>query len=267
MKLGRAGTSSGRNGMARLRVRTRAAGLAIATVACLAGFGLAAGPASAAVVTGSGCTTANALTSYTFTMTHLDGTTTTSSTLNGARSGDSIVVSFNVAPGCTAQLGFASYRSPNASYNTQQTAFSSSTGTFTEGTHTLSIVAPPTTVGPNCPNPNDSTPNFSGNGANQSGAYNSTCDGSASQNGNGNGNSNKPCAGCVGNADNKNPPGQAPNGLDHNAGYECDRNQGVGQSNPAHSGCTQFQLDFVWGAPITSGPPNYGVNVIAFTFA
>src|SRR5437764_685262 len=57
-------------------------------------------------------------------------------------------------------------------------------------------------------------------------------------NGNGNGKATgKPCAGCVGKADNKNPQGQKPNGSDHNAGYECDRNHGIGRSNPAHTGC------------------------------
>lgn len=56
-------------------------------------------------------------------------------------------------------------------------------------------------------------------------------------NGNGGGGGGKPCAGCVGNADNKFPPGQAPNGSDHNNGYECDGNSGVGKTNPAHSGC------------------------------
>jgi hypothetical protein len=50
-------------------------------------------------------------------------------------------------------------------------------------------------------------------------------------------NGNRPCAGCVGNADYKNPPGQLPDGGDHNKGYECDGNQGVGKMNPAHSGC------------------------------
>jgi hypothetical protein len=70
------------------------------------------------------------------------------------------------------------------------------------------------------------------------GAYCSTRDGSASLNGNGGGAANgKPCAGCVGKADNKNPRGQAPNGTDHNNGYECDGNNGVGKSNPAHTGC------------------------------
>src|SRR4051794_33511332 len=79
----------------------------------------------------------------------------------------------------------------------------------------------------------------SGNGANHSGPYDNTCDGSPSGNGNGGGQATgKPCAGCVGNADDKNPKGQYPNGSDHNAGYECDRNHGIGRSNPAHTGCT-----------------------------
>lgn len=45
----------------------------------------------------------------------------------------------------------------------------------------------------------------------------------------------KPCNGCVGNADNKAPGGQSTG--DKNHGYECDANHGVGQGNPAHSGC------------------------------
>ena len=68
--------------------------------------------------------------------------------------------------------------------------------------------------------------------------YRSTRNGAPSLNGSGNGNATgRPCAGCVGKADNKNPHGQQPNGTDHNAGYECDRNQGIGRTNPAHTGC------------------------------
>lgn len=94
------------------------------------------------------------------------------------------------------------------------------------------------TVGnPNQPQP-PSNADFSGHGANTHGAYDSTRDGSPSLNGNGNGNAvGKPCAGCVGKADNKNPPGQFPDGSDANAGYECDRNNGIGKTNPAHTGC------------------------------
>ncbi|MBE1575781.1 hypothetical protein ACFORH_02080 [Amycolatopsis roodepoortensis] len=79
---------------------------------------------------------------------------------------------------------------------------------------------------------------FSGHGANKHGPYDSTRDGSPSANGNGGGEAaGKPCAGCVGKADNKNPPGQLPGGSDANAGYECDRNHGVGRGNPAHTAC------------------------------
>src|SRR3954451_2941713 len=77
------------------------------------------------------------------------------------------------------------------------------------------------------------------NGQCPGGPYCSTRNGSPSLNGNGGGKATgKPCAGCVGKADNKNPQGQKPNGTDHNAGYECDRNHGIGRSNPAHTGCT-----------------------------
>jgi hypothetical protein len=88
-----------------------------------------------------------------------------------------------------------------------------------------------------------------GGGANGGGEnYDNTCSTSgASQNGAGDGQaSGKPCAGCVGDADDKNPPGQYPSGPeDHNNGYECDQkgrsakegNNGIGYGNPAHTGC------------------------------
>jgi hypothetical protein len=79
-----------------------------------------------------------------------------------------------------------------------------------------------------------------GSGANTSpGPYTNTCEpehepGNGSETGNATG---QPCAGCVGNADDKQPPGQFPDGSDDNNGYECDGNQGVGKENPAHTGC------------------------------
>ncbi|WP_158887376.1 hypothetical protein [Amycolatopsis anabasis] len=83
-----------------------------------------------------------------------------------------------------------------------------------------------------------STADFSGHGANTHGPYDSTRDGSPSANGNGGGKAaGKPCAGCVGKADNKSPSGQLPGGSDPDAGYECDRNHGVGRGNPAHTAC------------------------------
>jgi hypothetical protein len=51
----------------------------------------------------------------------------------------------------------------------------------------------------------------------------------------------RPCNGCVGNADDKEPHGDEP---DDDAGHECDRNHGIGKGNPAHSGCENFQVDF-----------------------
>jgi hypothetical protein len=76
------------------------------------------------------------------------------------------------------------------------------------------------------------------NGQCPDGPYCSTRDGSASGNGSGGGNATgEPCAGCVGKADNKNPGGQMPDASDANAGYECDTNHGIAQTNPAHTGC------------------------------
>lgn len=83
-----------------------------------------------------------------------------------------------------------------------------------------------------------SNADFSGSGANEHGPYDSTRDGSPSDNGVGDGAATgEPCAGCVGQADNKNPPGQLPDATDPNQGYECDGNQGIARSNPAHTGC------------------------------
>lgn len=104
----------------------------------------------------------------------------------------------------------------------------------------------------NSPQP-PSNADFSGNGANKHGPYDSTRDGSPSKNGNGDGKAaGKPCAGCVGKADNKNPPGQMPDGSDPNSGYECDTNKGVGKSNPAHTGCVETPEK----PPTTTTPPS-----------
>ena len=83
--------------------------------------------------------------------------------------------------------------------------------------------------------------------AGSGGDYENTCDAGPSENGAGDGEAGgKPCAGCVGNADDKDPPGQAGGGpTDANNGYECDEkgaganqgNNGVGVGNPAHTPC------------------------------
>ncbi|MGN6576929.1 MAG: LPXTG cell wall anchor domain-containing protein [Nocardioides sp.] len=91
------------------------------------------------------------------------------------------------------------------------------------------------------------------------GVYCSTRDGSPSMNGQGKGKATgKPCAGCVGKADNKNPKGQMPGPSDKNAGYECDRNNGIGKTNPAHTGCkagTPPDCVDQPGKPCTPPPP------------
>ena len=101
-----------------------------------------------------------------------------------------------------------------------------------------------------CANTHEAT--FSGSGANVSGPYDSTCDGTASANGNGAG-GGRPCAGCVGNADNKNMLGQMPNGSDSNNGYECDGNNGIAKGNPAHTSCT---LTTLTPPPVPPPPPD-----------
>ena len=75
--------------------------------------------------------------------------------------------------------------------------------------------------------------------ADYEGPYCSTRSGLPSLNGNGGGQAvGRPPAGSVGKADNKNPQGQMPDGSDHNNGYECDGNNGIAKTNPAHTGCT-----------------------------
>ena len=75
-------------------------------------------------------------------------------------------------------------------------------------------------------------------GAKAPGPYDPYAVGAPSANGNGVGYAyGRPCAGCVGNADAMNPPGQLPDATDPNLGYECDANAGIGATNPAHSGC------------------------------
>jgi len=101
-----------------------------------------------------------------------------------------------------------------------------------------------TSGNPSSPQPysNADNTNHGANSTSSNNPYKSTRDGSPSLNGNGNGNATgKPCAGCVGKADNKNPPGQEqsdPMGTFPNNGYECDHNNGIGKTNPAHTGCT-----------------------------
>jgi hypothetical protein len=116
-----------------------------------------------------------------------------------------------------------------------------------------------------------------GHGANDASTphvYSETCDEEVAS---GNGQpsdsdpSGRPCAGCVGNADDKNPPGQGPDAQhDGNNGYECDRkgdvdggNNGIAWGNPAHTGCLNESteqeevppVDEIGNTPNNPNPP------------
>ncbi|MFZ6004700.1 MAG: hypothetical protein ACOYXM_12310 [Actinomycetota bacterium] len=208
------------------------------------------------------------------------------------RRGDQVVVTFEVPEGCSNRMTFVSFVAPEPAFDgsklDDQVQYSRQTRTFGPGWHSMVVDIYDFAHRPDneCAQPaapavwgaapqelrvavrakmaesadyreqvaaavQEKTPEE--RGATQSGPYDSTCDGSPSQNGNGDGAAvGQPCAGCVGNADDKNPPGQLPGGNDPNAGYECDRNAGVGQSNPAHSGCENFQLDFSYASSIAA---------------
>src|SRR4051794_10524392 len=150
----------------------------------------------------------------------------------------------------TTTAAFAGPKSSSSSTTTSTTAnghgAKASSTTHANDAHASSAsdhsAGNASTVGdPTQPQPLSGADQNSGgaNGQCPGGPYCSTRDGSPSGNGNGGGQATgKPCAGCVGKADNKNPKGQMPNGSDNNAGYECDRNHGIGRTNPAHTGCT-----------------------------
>lgn len=195
------------------------------------------------------------------------------------RPGDTVTVRFHAAPGCgSLPFTLASYRADLSLRTTDPARFLSTQELFqaattprsaAQGSTTLTVKVPTRlspSAGPGCTNPHTASGStYSGNGGpGPANPYASTCDGRASGNGNGGGAATgKPCAGCVGNADNRFPPGQAPGGSDANNGYECDGNSGIAKENPAHTGCTGtdgFQLDFYQGPvidPLTSaGHPN-----------
>jgi hypothetical protein len=199
-----------------------------------------------------------------------------------ARSGDHVAVSFDVPKGCESRFTLASFVAGQPAFDgtrlAQQALFRKDTEVYGPGRHTLEVEVFEFPRGPvqdcSAARVTDGvavaelrtavrlrmalSAGFQKHveeavvkeaearrGANQHGPYDSTCDGSPSQNGSGDGQATgRPCAGCVGNADDKNPPGQGTGGDDPNAGYECDRNHGVGRGNPAHSGCENFQVDF-----------------------
>ncbi|MCW2622503.1 MAG: Conserved putative secreted protein [Frankiales bacterium] len=185
----------------------------------------------------------------------VDNTNTTLPRL-APKPGDTVVVKLTYKAGCSGiWVGLASYRSPTRTFDpkapTQELYRSDSRNT--NGYLTVAVPTPPGTPGPDCTNTHDLAQD--GTGANVPGPYDTTCDGTASANGNGS-SENRPCAGCVGNADNKNPQGQLPGPQDDNNGYECDGNNGIANGNPAHSGCTEqehWQVDLVAGDRTSAG--------------
>jgi hypothetical protein len=122
---------------------------------------------------------------------------------------------------------------------------------------------PPPPANPNCTNSpgtsgtcsspqplsNADLNNTGANDTSNGNQYRSTRNGAPSDNVSNNGlQTGQPCAGCVGKADNKNPHGQALNGTDPNNGYECDGNNGIGQTNPAHTSCTTTESQGTTGS-------------------
>jgi len=253
-----------------MRMR-RFTALLTGAAAAVAGLTLVASPAAATTVD---CVGPEAVKSQSWTFTHTDGTSDTyfwitNSLYNGEyqdiRPGDKVTGTVTLKPECLGtSIGIASYQAPSATLNPDdvQKLFSHDVKSGGNGTYSFSIVLPKSASdGSTCPNKHQDGPETKNKGANTSGAYDSTCDGRPSGNGNGGGNANgRPCAGCVGNADDKNPPGQRPDGSDRNNGYECDGNKGIARENPAHTGCQVhfFQVDVFTGQVLqTVGKGSY----------
>jgi hypothetical protein len=248
---------------------------------CLAAVAMTAalvvtGTATTAAAADTTCQTSNStITNYSYVLKGLDGSTRTVPDLTGnTRPGDQVTASFTIVNCSDVQVSLATYRAPTNVFSevlaSQQTLYDSDTGTFSTGRHSLQVTIPahPGTPSGDCTNTHLSTANFTGHGANVSGPYDTTCDGSPSRNGNTqNSQAKQPCAGCVGNADNKNPAGQLPNAAnDGNKGYECDNNQGVGKTNPAHSGCAKnrfYQIDLARGPVLPTLGPAGSTNFYA----
>ena len=212
------------------------------------------------------CVGSSAIKVKQYKITHLNGSVEYFADMTGrVRSGDTVKVMFKLPDRCDdTRLSLASYRatSPTGLPLQNQVLYSSQTGVFSDGGNSLTIKVFGSPGDPgNLAQCTQQAYPPGGNGANVPGPYDPTCNGAPSLNGNGGGNATgRPCAGCVGNADAKNPPGQMPDGNDPNAGYECDRNKGIGRTNPAHTGCSFFQVDFVTGGVLTQlgplGSPN-----------
>jgi hypothetical protein len=200
--------------------------------------------------------------------------------LLSAGSGDHVRATFEVPEGCTSRVTFASFLAPTPAFDgsrlAQQDLVSKDSGVFGPGRHSLEIdIFEFAGEGvQDCTAAREATQAASeelrravrermaaspayraevqrelaqraaAGDTGSAGPYTRPCEGDPVDTTTGDVQGyGKPCSGCVGNADDKDPPGQSSDGSDHDAGYECDRNQGIGQGNPAHSGCTNFQVD------------------------
>lgn len=184
--------------------------------------------------------------------------------LTDAGAGDRIEVAFEVPPGCVNRLTLVSFVAPAPAFDgsrlDDQVVHERESGWLASGRHSLSVevfdFAPidpaecaaersamhilRAAMADDRPRP---AAERSGHGA-VTGPIDVSCDGPQV--------SGRPCDGCVGNADDKVPPPQAGDGTDPDAGHECDRNEGIGDGNPAHSACPNFQIDLAYRPTLTS---------------
>jgi len=201
--------------------------------------------------------------------------------LLSAGGGDEVTVTFEVPDGCEHELTLASFVAPAPAFDgsrlDDQVLFSRERGTFGAGRHSLTVhvfdfvpVAPATCAAERAEAEAErdalrqavqramaASPSYRERvvelvGRNRladephpNGPYAGSCDASETSLGSARG---RPCDGCVGKADDKDPPGQVVPGTDSKAGYGCDRKAGIGKAKPAHSGCPNFQLDFAYSA-------------------
>src|SRR4051794_26935137 len=174
--------AKGRQGTRMDKTFGRSLRLVLAAVLVAVAVAIVPSAASAAVCPGG----TTMIPSKSYTATHLDGTTSTGATLpaTGVLPGDTVTVSFTLAPGCTKEITFATYRAPstNGKPFENQVVYDFQTATFTEGFHAnaLTVKVPGITAA----NPGDASQCDQvayppgGNGANTSGAYDPTCNGS-----------------------------------------------------------------------------------------
>jgi hypothetical protein len=241
-------------------------GLAVGGASLTAGAGVAAAATGAAVA--PTCSEASAFSGATesVSVTTPKGVTTYYPSLQVAASsivgGDTVSVTYSGAnASASCPVGLASYRDVYPYFDQYTTEYLYDSASSKRDAATLTVKVPMTVGTSGCTIQQPSYP-VNGHGANTSGSpdngfYNPTCSEPGAH-------GHEPATGSVGKADAKNPPGQDPTGR-HNAGYECNRNQGIGQGNPAHTSCSYggWQVDFFVGpvldtvGPVSTNPAGF----------